>query len=256
MPRVPVPPTSHYTVVFPLKTWSRVYDASSYNPAQAEGRATLEEVNQVLQEMYKIQKPFRTKVNLASFLYIIFLLASMILSGIAIANSYDDVEACFAFGDNYCYWTKKTNSGQLALSIIGGIFGIFVSSCIYIAIVVKVTRSSRVPARALFDRVNPNFATRGLRWQLPVHFPRWIELSKDYVNQTQPAGQPVYLPPPMTQQYQNYPDIPGGMNQPAYNQQNQPTYNQQYQPVYDQQNQPTYNNQNQQNYPNYAVNQV
>ena len=183
----------------------------------------------------------------------------MVLSRIGIYNSYGGY-----WDEEYGYyeWIPTTNTRLLVLSIAGGIVGIFAMFCLYVAIAVKIVRASRVPAQALFDRVNPSFAGRGLRWQLPNHFPRWVELSKDYVNQTQPVGQPVYMPPPMTQQYQNYPDIPGGVNQPVFNQPDQPIYSQQYQPAYNQpaynqqQYQPNYNEQNQQNYANHATNQV
>jgi len=44
---------------------------------------------------------------------------------------------------------------------------------------------ARKAIQRLIDRNSPFFAAQGLRWNLPLHFPRWIELWKDYRSQPQ-----------------------------------------------------------------------
>ena len=245
MPRqqkIKVPTTTQSTIIFPGKGWSRKFDTSLYNPSQTEGRVTLEELKEVLEQMETIQKPYRRWILFFRILYFILAIFGAVLTRIGIYNSYTQRYECI---DGYCYWVNETNTGLLIGSIVGGFFGVLLLTFIYFVIYFLIIARSKIPAQALFNRINPNFTTRGLKWRLPTHFPLWIELTKLNTNNTQPIGEPLYLPPPMTQQYQNYPDIPGGMNQPIYNQQNQP--------IYDQQNQPIYN---QQNFADYSANQA
>ena len=237
-----VPRTTRNTIIFPAKGWSRKLDSRSYDPSQTEGRVTLEEVKQVLREMETIQRPFNRWIIFIRILFAILAIGGSVLTRIGIYCSDTQRFVCV---DGYCSWVEDNNYGLLIGSIVGGFLGFCLLVILYFVIYYLLIARSRIPALALFNRINPNFTTRGLKWRLPTHFPMWIELTKVNATNTQPVGEPVYLPPPMTQQYQNYSDIPGGMDQPIYSQQNQPIHNQQDQLIY-----------NQQNFADYSANQA
>ena len=249
--QIPVPPTTQYTIVFPMNVWAKKYDSSFYNPGLTDGRATQEEIDQILREVQEIKKPFNRKLVCALWLYILGLIGCIALMILGIIDSVGTTE--YVYVDGYWETVENDNTGELVGSILGGIFGAFFVIGIFVCYATKINKASRVPIQALFDRVNPNFTSRGLRWHMPVHFPRWVELWKDYVSLGQPTGQPTYLPPPMTQQYQNYPDAPYQM--PGTQPQDYQNYGVQPQ-GYQNYAQPGYNQQGQQNFQNHSTNQA
>ena len=198
---VPIPTTSLYTVVFPLEVRRSQYDTSFYNPGLTDGRATQEELNQVLREVEAIKNPFSKKLTCALWLFIFGFFTSLVVMitvpVICSGNPYYD---------NYGYYHDDTNVGGMFAGIFGGLFTMIFVIVYLIIFISRNTKKSRAAVQTILDRVNPNFTSRGLRWHLPLHFPRWIELWKDYVGQAS-----VYTPPTMTQQYQNYP-APTGAN--------------------------------------------
>ena len=200
---VPVPATSLYTIVFPLDGFKSQYDASFYNPGLTDGRATQEELNQVLREVEAVKKPFSSKVVCALWLFLLGFLASL-----AVMIAVPIICSGTGYFDEYGYYHDDTNVGGMLAGIFGGLFAMIFVIVYFIVYANRKTKETRVAVQALLDRVNPNFTSRGLRWHLPLHFPRWIELWKDYIGQ---AG--VYNPPTMTQQYQTYPAPTGATYQ-------------------------------------------
>ena len=194
---VQTPATSDCTVIFPQNIWSKNFDASFYNPALTGGRATLEEINQVLAEVTVLKKPFHRRIICAVWLYVLGLIACialMVVVPILSVPDYDD--------DDYDDYDDSDT--MMFVGIFGGLFGMIAVIVIFIVYVRRTMKATRVPVQAFFDGINPNFASRGLRWHAPLHFPRWVELWKDYVGQAAVA-QPNYQPPAVNQQYQNYP---------------------------------------------------
>jgi len=202
--QVPIPPTTQYTVVFPLNVWAKQYDSSFYTPGLTDGRAQNVEIDQVLREVERIRKPFNTKIVCALWLYILGLLGCVCLMVVVPITTSGD-----GYWDGYT-WVEYDNTSAIVGSIVGGILGIFFVMIVFIVYVTRVTKASRVPVQNYFNQVNANFSSRGLRWHIPVHFPRWVELWKDYVGQQGYAGvgQPTYLPP---QQYQQPYGAPTGV---------------------------------------------
>jgi len=207
---VAIPPTTHFTVVFPYNQNENTFDSGFYSPFLTDGRAHLEEINRVLKEIETVLKPFTKKIVQAIICFIttIFLaLAGFLYFMICIAAYNNDL-------------------------IVVGVIS-FAGTLIFSAIYILMTfynsnKKSRVACQAVIDRANQQaFNHRGLRWHLPVHFPKWVELWKDYYGQGQGQGQgqmgtqPVYIPPVNQQPYAGY----GENSQPQY----QNNYNQGYQ---------------------------
>jgi hypothetical protein len=178
-PTIKVPKTSPSVIIIPYEELGNKFDTSAYSPALTDGRASLEEINQVLNDLEATRAPFTSKI-LGNICY--YILSTFLMIG-AIA-------LCAAF-------VKKHGKGMLVLIIC--------SVVMYIAVIIVLTkRSKRLNAqliaecKAVADRHNSSFASRGLRWYVPSHFPRWVELWKDYNRgqaQTQGQGQPIYVPP-------------------------------------------------------------
>ena len=254
--QVPVPPSTQYTIVFPMNIWAKQYDSSFYNPGLTDGRATQEEITNVLREIQEIKKPFNRKIVCALWLYILGLLGVIALMVVGIVGSVGGTDYEYVYTDGYWHYeyVDNDNTGLLVGAIIGGIFGMIFVIFVFACYVAKTSKASRIPVQALFNRINPDFSTRGLRWHMPVHFPRWVELWKDYVSLAPPTGQPTYLPPNMTQQYQNYPGAPTGNPYQMPGTQPQDYQNYGVQPQgYQNYNQPGYN---QQNFQNFSANQA
>ena len=150
-----------------------------------------------------------------------------------------------SYYDQYGNLVQDSNNAGIFGGIFGGLFALIFIIIYLVIYLVRNNKKSKDAVKALIDRVNPNFTNRGVRWHLPQHYPRWIELWKDYVGQ---AG--VYTPPVTTQQYQNYP-VPTGVTYQMPGAQPQAYQNYGVQPQ-------GYNNYNQQGqqFANYAANQA
>ena len=94
---------------------------------------------------------------------------------------------------------------------------------------------ARKAIQRLIDQKYSMFGAQGLRWSMPLHFPHWIELWKDYKGQANyiPQGPQMYAPyaltmPTQVVPQQTYPQIqsqPQSQSQP----QPQPQFHHQHQ---------------------------
>jgi len=217
---IAIPPTTAYTVVFPFDAIGKRFDSGFYSPGVTDGRATIEEINHVLADIENTRRPIASKIMSAICCYIISLLA---------------VVGCYVFG---MVSIAGTSPESIPFLVIGFIVAVIAVIWVFIARVRKVNEELKTKCQEVANRHNQNFSSRGLRWHIPVHFPRWVELWKDYVNQGQgqnfPGQQPVYMPPVQQQPYANY----GGPQQ--QNMGGQPQFQQNYYQNY--QGQPNNNN--------------
>jgi len=95
-------------------------------------------------------------------------------------------------------------------------------------------RKARKCVQRLIEKHNPEFASMGLRWNIPLSFPQWIELWKDYKGQNtfeqNMGAQPQHAYTLPIQTIQNkplsqYPNLPPLIQQNSTNNQNQPQPN-------------------------------
>jgi len=181
-----IPPTTHYTIVFPFNNFSKSFDGGFYSPVLTDGRAHPDEVNRVLRDIETTQKPFASKMLKAFCCYFVTLMLLV-----------------FGFIPFMIFFVPR-NPTLIPVGIIGFMALIITTIVIFIKSVKRTNENSRNACLAVVERANQEFSTRGLRWHLPTHFPRWIELWKDYVGQPQMGAQPIYMPPVNQQPYGNY----------------------------------------------------
>lgn len=195
---VPVPPTTDLTIIFPLDAFARSYDSSFYSPVLTGGRASHEEINQILAEVQTIRKPYAKKVGLFLCCFFFYLIACIF--GLLLWDFNVDL----------------SDGANVAIGIVVFVAAVIVGMIVFIKTIKNMTIESRNKVQDLFARVNANFTGRGLRWNAPVHFPRWVELWKDF--NAQNTNQPGYVPP-QVQPYGTY-GIPnqGVGAQPQYQQ--------------------------------------
>ncbi len=167
-----IPPSSAYTLVFPSPNFDSKFDSSSYTPNLTDGKASTQEINQVLSYIETTIKPFNEKIKRAGYI----LLAYVILSFLPAAILF------FAKGDK---------SPPFIVSIIAFCAGAIIGLVLWIAYINKVDAKMLPKCKEVVERHNQDFFSRGLRWHLPTSFPRWVELWKDY---SQPQGQPINVP--------------------------------------------------------------
>ncbi len=178
-----VPSSTQNCLVFPLNTSNQQFDTSFYNPGYTDGRAGVEEINQVVAEIQVARAPFVAKIKSAYCCYIAFifigLLAMVCLNGFLIANM---------------------GPGGAGIGFICYIIFIFIRIGTFRSSIASISKESKATCQKVIDKYSGSFSSRGLRFFLPVHFPLWIELHKDYMLQN--PGQPIYMPPNMYQQPQ------------------------------------------------------
>ena len=210
---IAIPPTTDYTVVFPHDDLAKRFDTGFYSPALTDGRASKEEIEQVLREVEAVRKPFASKIVSAVCCYILSLFAAIggfIFLMISVGGG---------------------PGGDMIPFYIIGYIAFLVAIIVVFALRIKsITEQMKTKCREVLDRQNQNFASRGLRWHIPVHFPRWVELWKDY--RAGAIAQPIYMPPVNQQPYSPVPNYGApnqNMNMGGQSQFQQQNYYQNYQ---------------------------
>ena len=180
---VAVPQTTEYTVVFPAIDFESKFDSSFYAPNLTDGRASVQEITQVLSDLESTRKPFVKQIRRAGCLIVSY----SVLSFLAFL---------------YFLLTMDAGSGGMIIAAIIAFFiGIIASLVILILYLKGVDAKMKPKCQETIDRHNQNFLPRGLRWHLPANFPKWIELWKDYYQPQGVRNQPIGVP----QFGQNYP---------------------------------------------------
>jgi len=176
-----IPATSAQTVIFP-KGFSG-FDSGSYVPIQTGGRAHIQEINQVLNELDAANKTKNPKILGAICLYIFLIFGIMILFILFIV---------------FVAWKSTV---VLMISIFGMIFGIFAVVFLLIKMISNANESAKNAAKAVVEKYQPAFESRGLRWHIPANFPNWVELHNDW--RVEDFHAQNYYVPPVGHQYQN-----------------------------------------------------
>ncbi len=202
---IAIPPTTATTVVFPSTADGRAFDSGFYSPGLTNGRASFEEINQFLTEINTLR----------------------VANGSQTASGICCRALCFFFTlilFALCMVLVISSIPALTPLVVIGFFVFLVT-----LIMTLVKRSERAQTefkakcQVIVNQHNQNFASRGLRWHLPVYFPRWVELWKDYSVNQGVTGQPIYVPP-VNQQPQPY--VPVAQNQQNNSYQNYQTQGQ------------------------------
>ena len=158
---IPVPETSDTIIIFPRNPRKQKFNSDFYNADITQGRASNEEIQKVLADIYLSRKPFATTVKIIA--YIILFLILLALIGIAVVVFLD-------------------GSFELAILRYVVFFTIIVLVLTLLSqIITRNTKKQRKAAEGALENHRPEFASRGLNWIVPQQYPRWVELHKDYL---------------------------------------------------------------------------
>ena len=204
---IAIPPTTDYTIVFPHDDFGKRFDSGFYSPALTDGRASLEEINQILAEVEIIRRPLAGKMCGALCCYIVSIIASVVAYVLFMVSMINN------------------NSGLFPFLIAGFIGMIILIFWVFIVRVKNIHENIRKKCKEVIDKHNHNFVSRGLRWHLPIQFPRWIELWKDY--RAASNSHAIYMPPVSQHPYPPISHNYGAPNQ-NMNMGGQPQFQQNY----------------------------
>jgi len=236
-----VPPTTDSALVFPYDKSNKRFDRNFYSSALTDGRTSSEQMDSFLKE---VEKKFHKKISKVNKLNKFFActailgFAILVLYGMCIINDsdmyMDDGDDFESYDDGDTFFT----------AMMGYFFAVIFYSVILQVYSNRKHKKARKSVQGVIDKYSPAFAAQGLRWNIPLPFPEWIELWKDYKGQSSysqsiaPSQGTYALPPaqsPITYQYpmpqQNMPRnplspqirtlYPSLMAQPLLAQQNQ-----------------------------------
>lgn len=167
-----VPPTTKQTIIFPSIDLESKFRYRFYNPKLTNGKASKQEITEVLTDIEKITKPYSGKIRRASYYYF---LAYVILSFIALL---------------YFLITADDKSGVFNDALLAFFAGLGASILLLFLYLRIIEKKMIRKCHETIKKHNEKFVSKGLTWHLPADFPRWIELWKDYakpqdvVNQT------------------------------------------------------------------------
>ena len=188
-----VPTSTDYTIVITYSGTQKKFDRTLYAPAMTGGRATSEEVKQVLLGLENVLPKSSSTWSAVPGIFFVVALASF-------------------------FYLQMWRNGYMMQ-----IYSVF-AVCTLILLCALVCKSdsakhkkARAQADAFIQGVQPSFEARGLRWHLPSVFPYYVQLFKDYreqgtaqnisqvpqglpqTNNTTQSTYPMYLPPPNNQ---------------------------------------------------------
>lgn len=173
------PASTPEKTIFPLSSCGSNYHTGDFNPSFADGRTSLEEINQVVNTIQVTHQPFVSKKGLFDFLLV---LSYLVVVGIAVFIWFEFFPADSVWGLVFML---------LLICIFTGII-----NGMYRKKILSIFQESKLACEQVLDeQYKESFELRGLRWILPGSFPLWVELHRIYGNQG--AGQPIYVPPNM-----------------------------------------------------------
>ena len=234
-----IPPTTDSALVFPYDKSNKRFDRNFYSGALTDGRLHSDQLERFFEKIEtKVNKKIG-KVQKLMKLFGFFAVFSFIILGLYGICLFAETD----FADE-ADWSVYDDIDSFFIAFIGLFFAIIFYSIILSLYSKRSYRKTRKSVERFINKQNPEFAAIGLRWNLPMSFPQWIELWKDY------KGQSVYEQPqvPQTQHSYALPIQAGPVNQypilPALPQQN-PSSNQNQQNFKNVMNQPLLSQQGQ-----------
>jgi uncharacterized membrane protein SpoIIM required for sporulation len=215
-----VPPTTDMALVFPFDHENKKFDKGFYSPFLTDGRASSGQIEGFLKEAEEaFKKKLKWLHRLRAYLVFGFVtgLFFMFMYSLTIFSGVDD-DYYYSYNDhNNQQATSRHNHNshnknfrhhnrtreydieeQIEIMFMGWIvlcFAAIIWSVIYRCVKRSCFKNARKGVQEVVDRYAPIFASSGLRWNLPLAFPHYIELWKDYRGQnltqnlTQPSKQ-------------------------------------------------------------------
>jgi len=224
-PIIYAPPTTDSALVFHYDKSKKKFDRNFYTSYLTEGRSSPEQMDSFLSNIERKINKKMDKINKINKIFTIWAILgffTMILFGFMIFSDEDNYDTMY---DDYYsdYDVADTYFMCFMLYVVALLF--------YSLLLQFVTRRKQKKAKKSVENYikkhSGDFAAQGLKWNVPLAFPHWIELWKDYrVQNTYPQAlaapqgtynfnnntqnnsspYPVYQYPPMPQQ--NIPRTP------------------------------------------------
>jgi hypothetical protein len=179
------PPITDLALVFPFDKLSNKFDRNFYAPALTDGRASFETLDHFLQKVERILKKKARQVFIASLILAFVILVGFFMTLYSLAGGLDDLTQDDIDSDD----PDTVFSAMFAFLFIA-----VISSLGFSAFVRCKDRKAQKRIKSFVEKNSQAFNVLGLRWSMPLRFPQWIELWKDYKSQSS-----AYLPPLMPQ---------------------------------------------------------
>jgi len=217
-PVIYAPPTTDSALVFHYDKSKNKFDRNFYTPYLTEGRSSSEQMDTFLSAIERKINKKMSKINKINKIFTIWAICgfvTMILFGFMIFSDEDNYDTMY---DDYYSDYDIADTYFLC-------FMLYVVTLLFYSLLLQlVTRCKQKKAKRSVENYikkhSGEFAAQGLKWNLPLAFPHWIELWKDYkvqsnsypqalaapqgtynFNNNNNSGQyPVYQYPPMPQQ--------------------------------------------------------
>jgi len=163
---VPAPKSSSTCLVFPFSSLTNQYDSSFYDPTMTDGRATYEEVSQILIELQDSYNEIIADMRSATM--------KLMILGLLIVPL-----VCLIFVKTLRFlYQSYIDEGTFAIAI-ALICTYFAGRCFSSAQARNQTERETAPHK-IFAQANQSFVPKGLRWVVPLDYPWWVELHKVY----------------------------------------------------------------------------
>ena len=167
-----VPSSSDYMIVIPFNKENNKFSRISYSASMTGGRASSEEVNQVLTlldiTINNVPTSFQVIIRLV-IRFLVPLVMIWILGGV---------------------WKCYNPGPPFAI-----LFWYMLASLIYILVRRSFqVKEAKSQAQKIIQRFQPSFEERGLRWNIPLTFPHYIEICRDYREKFFETQIPPYNP--------------------------------------------------------------
>jgi len=214
-----VPPTTDMALVFPFDHKNKRFDKNFYSHFLTDGRASSEQIEHFLKEAeeafkqsHKWLRRFKAYLIL-SFVtgFFIMMMYSLTIFSDIDDDSYDEnynnqYRTAHKAHKNFRHHNRSHEydlEERVDIMFMGWLFLMF--TAVIWGIIFKCFKKSCIKkahkrVQEVVDRHSPVFANVGLRWNLPLAFPHYIELWKDYKGQnyTQPNNQISYNTNPLS----------------------------------------------------------
>jgi len=153
-----IPYSSTSTIIFPFDNFEKQFSKTEYSSSLTGGRATLDEVNEVLANLDTVASNYPSIFQLSLRLSFRLLIFAFII------YSFMDTTVCYDARAPWIAWTTY-----------------MVLNLIYL---LKTFVSERKEAKKQIENVlkwyQPSFEEKELRWIIPQDFPKFVGIYRDY----------------------------------------------------------------------------
>jgi len=169
-----IPHTNAQRVIIPMGKNDGEFDASSYTPNQTGERVQIHEITPILNEIETVCKKYLKEIN--NIIHIGFFILVACVGSIAALWVATDSSVASLFTISFIILCGIVFYGLYALKSIK-----------------KFVQDNREETETVLMKYKSSFESKGLRWQLPPEYPKWIELWNDW-NKEGSLPQ-AYVPP-------------------------------------------------------------